>query len=222
MDRCNELYTTLILILLCFIHWIPKYSRKHPFKSNIPFQGCGTDYGLSRFTECTDWEVFADWTFYGLGLWARWFWWPQIIDVYIYTYTSASHMILVFVSFGSCFGGCSSPKKEDIHRFQVYNDPTLALLKLHCSKFYTHGFVLFWLLLSTFAARGGGLCPGKCRVCDHDSPCTWVHSQSDYGESKLYWNLLFLLWLGSSHPWLSIIASSKIGKQQPSTIFNEH
>ena len=65
------------------------------------------------------------------------------------------------------------PKKRGHPRVPgIYTyDPTLALLKLHCSKFYTHGFVLFWLLLSTFAAIGGGLCPGKCRVCDHDSPC---------------------------------------------------
>ena len=134
--------------------------------------------------------------------------------MYIYIYICKPHDPC-FCCLRVLFWRVFKPKKRGHPRVPgIYTyDPTLALLKLHCSKFYTHGFVLFWLLLSTFAAIGGGLCPGKCRVCDHDSPCTWVHSQSDYGESKLYWNL-FLLWLGSSHPWLSIIASSKIGKQQ--------
>ena len=100
-------------------------------------------------------------------------------------------------------------------------DPTLALLKLHCSKFYTHGFVLFWLLLSTFAARGGGLCPGKCRVCDHDSPCTWVHSQSDYGEFKAVLKPIpTLTWKFAPLAIYHCKFQNRNNNNLPSTIFN--
>ena len=52
------------------------------------FPGLCSGLRIVKVYGYTDWEFFADWTFYGLGLWARWFWWAQyILQIYIYTYT---------------------------------------------------------------------------------------------------------------------------------------